>query len=706
MEEAATNTLPKKVYSKEANLWDEDPELSLLRNLRDMTDRQTQADEFKNITKKIRKRFDQLRNIHYEGQAEKLNDAYEARNLEKLFRLCKESSSHKRPVEQPCPGLREHFQAHFTHQGPSEEPPPEISNPPEFIKRLTESGIANDQHLDQIRRLGIKIPDRTEITKIIRKLKSRKAATDIPPEFLKAASESEAFSDALVSVYKKTWELILPDMWRMTTITALYKNKGKRKECKNYRGLSIGSTFLKLAMAIIIERIRPWYNKQLLLNQNGFREHFGCPDAIFSLKSIQNIATKLNKEVPVLFIDLTAAYDWCVRKWIFHTIFNRINPEDKELINCVKIIEELYKKTESTMKGEKEYFETTSGVRQGGSESPNLFNLFLDYIMRIYNDHATKLGLGVSFKFRIKDQARDRSDTEAYRGEMSYPWIGYADDLALMADSIELLQRAADVLQDLLSRFGLVISIDKTKTMIFNWKGDESQYPETIITINNIAIENVKQFVYLGSSISYSEPGTSDKELDRRIGMAHSKFAEMKKVLCNYHLKLHIRMKYYNTYIRMRLCYCCETWTLTQKQYQRIEKVHLQFLRRLVRGGMARKSSRDEIEKAKEALKQGVDGEQTEINWAWKHTNENILNMCHTETIQQYIEKQNIRWVAHVVRSSNACLTKRLMFEDEKHTKVGRHHKTVYETVIKSQEDQGVSAETFLKNCIKRKIVG
>ena len=122
------------------------------------------------------------------------------------------------------------------------------------------------------------------------------------------------------------------------------------------------------------------YKKQLLLNQNGFREHFGCPDAIFSLTSIRNIASKLNKEVPVLFIDLTAAYDWCVRKWVFHTIFNRINPADEEMLNCVKIIEELYKKTESTMKGDTEYFETTSGVRQGGSESPNLFNLFLDYI--------------------------------------------------------------------------------------------------------------------------------------------------------------------------------------------------------------------------------------------------------------------------------------------------------------------------------------
>ena len=163
-------------------------------------------------------------------------------------------------------------------------------------------------------------------------------------------------------------------------------------------------------MAIILERLRPWYNKQLLPNQNGFRQYFGCPDAIFSVKSIQNKSSRLNKEVFVLFVDLTAAYDWCVRKWLFYTIFNRIDPANIGLINCVRIMEELYKNTESTMKGEDTYFETTSGVRQGCSESPNLFNRFLDYIMRFYNEQAEELGLGTSLKFRIKDQARNRSD--------------------------------------------------------------------------------------------------------------------------------------------------------------------------------------------------------------------------------------------------------------------------------------------------------
>ena len=237
------------------------------------------------------------------------------RGILKLFRLSKTSSSRKKPSEQACPGLKDHFETHFNHPDPLVEPPEEISNPPEFIKLLTDSGTASEVDLEEIDLLTIDPPDKEEIRKNIKKLKNKKTSTDMPAEFLKAAMESESYITALESLYRETWvDVVIPELWRNTTITPLYKNKGKRKDCKNYRGLGIGSTLLKLAMAIILERLRPWYNQRLPPNQNGFRQYFGCPDAIFSLKSIQNIPSRLNKEVFVLFIDLTAAYDWCVRK--------------------------------------------------------------------------------------------------------------------------------------------------------------------------------------------------------------------------------------------------------------------------------------------------------------------------------------------------------------------------------------------------------
>ena len=94
-------------------------------------------------------------------------------------------------------------------------------------------------------------------------------------------------------------------------------------------------------------------------------------------------------------------------------------------------------------------------------------------------------------------------------------------------------------------------------------------------------------------------------------------------------------MNFYNNYVRSKVCYFCETWTLTKTQYERMERV--QLVQRMVRGGMLRKLFRDEIKKAKKAMKDGVEDEE------FKHTNEDLLNICHAEALQDFIEKQNVR---------------------------------------------------------------
>ena len=163
------------------------------------------------------------------------------------------------------------------------------------------------------------------------------------------------------------------------------------------------------------------------------------------------------------------------------------------------------------------------------------------------------------YSYRIKNQARKIG--EKYKGVGEYPWAGYADDLTLVVGTAANLQLAANILADLLSRFGLVLSLDKTKSMILYYQGDE--YPDNIITIKQQKIKNVKKFKYLGAMLSYNQPGTSNAEISHRIGMANAKFASMKKLLCNYHLKLSTRVRFYAVYVRSRLHYCCQTWTLT-----------------------------------------------------------------------------------------------------------------------------------------------
>ena len=109
-----------------------------------------------------------------------------------------------------------------------------------------------------------------------------------------------------------------------------------------------------------------------------------------------------------MFVDLKAAYDWIVRTWLFRSIFNRIDRENTGLNHLIKLIENIYCETRVYMENKQESFETTSGLIQGGTESPALFNLFLDYIMRIYINDVKQIGINLEHRFPNQTITRDQ----------------------------------------------------------------------------------------------------------------------------------------------------------------------------------------------------------------------------------------------------------------------------------------------------------
>ena len=122
--------------------------------------------------------------------------------------------------------------------------------------------------------------------------------------------------------------------------------------------------------------MRPWYDKQLLDEQNGFRKDRGTTDGFYTVKRIQQITHKKKQPLYLLFVDLSAAFDHIPRKWLFDSIKLRF---DKGLHpKVIDILEVSYRKTSLTFDEANERFETTSGVRQGGPESPNLFILYIE----------------------------------------------------------------------------------------------------------------------------------------------------------------------------------------------------------------------------------------------------------------------------------------------------------------------------------------
>ena len=77
----------------------------------------------------------------------------------------------------------------------------------------------------------------------------------------------------------------------------------------------------------------------------------------------------------ILFVDLTAAFDHIDRRWLFKTIRQKL----QGTIDCklFDLLETLYSSTTTALSvHDLDKFIIELGFRQGGAESPHLFNLY------------------------------------------------------------------------------------------------------------------------------------------------------------------------------------------------------------------------------------------------------------------------------------------------------------------------------------------
>ena len=100
----------------------------------------------------------------------------------------------------------------------------------------------------------------------------------------------------MVKLYTLVWNACkIPKEWGQSKLVTLWKGsaKGSIDDPKAHRALQIGSNFSKILMIIIINRIKTWYEHQLLDQQQGFRSGCGTADGIYITKRIQQITDQM-----------------------------------------------------------------------------------------------------------------------------------------------------------------------------------------------------------------------------------------------------------------------------------------------------------------------------------------------------------------------------------------------------------------------------
>ena len=182
------------------------------------------------------------------------------------------------------------------------------------VLSVIDSNLINEIHIDTISKDEEEqqnaLPSIEEIRRALNQMKSRKApgSDEITADILKAggAPVIQWLHEIFTGVWKN--EEMMTD-WNLTIFIKLYKNKGEKQLCDNYRGISLLNVTSKIFSRIILNRIQQLIDRQLLEAQSGFRAQRSTIDQIFTLKLAMEKRREYNKPLFMCFIDITKAYD-------------------------------------------------------------------------------------------------------------------------------------------------------------------------------------------------------------------------------------------------------------------------------------------------------------------------------------------------------------------------------------------------------------
>ena len=151
--------------------------------------------------------------------------------------------------------------------------------------------------------------DSNTVKHAIRRMKNGRAAGpgDIPIELIKGGGHK--LLETIIILLNKTINgEKVPAEWKVAIITSIHK-KGDKRKCKNYRGILVTSTFSIIYGHILAKLVKSEYKNMEMEEQSGFRAERSCIDNIFCILQMIEKKKATNRELHLLLIDLTKAYD-------------------------------------------------------------------------------------------------------------------------------------------------------------------------------------------------------------------------------------------------------------------------------------------------------------------------------------------------------------------------------------------------------------
>ena len=260
-------------------------------------------------------------------------------------------------------------------------------------------------------------------------------------------------------------------------LTPIHK-KGSPFSTDNYRGISVTSCLAKVFSMVMNQRLITFCIKHSLIDerQASHKKGVRTSDNVFILRTLfDKYCTQKKGKLYACFVDFRKAFDSIWHEALFLKLLRKNIGGP-----FYRVIKSMYDQTCTALKIDgnlTERFHVYSGVRQGDILSPILFNIFIDDIVKEFNN------LECSPPSLIEETVGS---------------LLYADDLVILSTTAEGLQNSIDKLSSYCTRWKMQINMNKTKTMCFQKTGNHSKLK---IKYNATVLEQVKNYPYLGIEV-------------------------------------------------------------------------------------------------------------------------------------------------------------------------------------------------------------
>lgn len=474
-----------------------------------------------------------------------------------------------------------------------------------------------------------------EIKQALNKMKDGRAPGPggINIELIKSGPEQ--LTTLLAELFNKCLEQgKVPNEWNIAHITNIYK-KGNKKECTNYRGISVLDSMGKLYGKVIKERIEKEFEEQE--EQSGFRAGRSCVDNLFCIKQVVEKRSARDREVHLVFVDLEKAYDSVPLMKLWEAMEK--NQISDILIGAVKA---LYKDMTAKIKvGQKlsKSINVTKGLRQGCCVSPTLFKIFVKEALGNWRKKCEPMGITI--------------------GEGTLYTLQFADDQVILAEDEQDAHYMLRKLKEEYERWGLTINLNKTEYLVIGGKAED-------LELGAEKIRAGRSYKYLGVKIT-SQPD-SQEEIRARIGQGRTAIRQLNSVLWSRKITKHVKRRIYKTIIESISTYGSELWVLNETNKQKLRAMEMDCWRRCC--GHTR-MDRIRNQQIRDEMEVDID-------------------------IVETIEVKRLIWYGHVQRMGYERWPKRINeWQPHERRKRGRPRKTWHREVKEAMQSRNIQEEEW-----------